>query len=213
MFVLLCLYVREDLFLQLTCLHTVSFFQLPWITVDSYLLWLLSQALAEQIWPSAQAFHMLEEWWNSAVYSLYKRFGFWLGPLCVTILVFGFASASMTWLPVFLSCSKLRLNLTVASNQPMIRESFMTVLNLMKLMYWLNPTLAWHFEWFFRLAFSSGVFVWRFPAMTAESIEFKFILDCLRLTMDRKKLRDSFLGVMMLQMKTMWTCCTLQPLD
>lgn len=53
-----------------------------------------------------------------------------LGLLCVTILVFEFfARASMTWLPVFLSCSKLRLNLKVASNQPMIRESFMTVLN------------------------------------------------------------------------------------
>ena len=31
--------------------------------------------------------------------------------------------------------------------------------------------------------------------------------------MDRKQLRNSFLGVMMLQMKIMWSCCTLQPLD
>ena len=49
-----------------------------------------------------------------------------------------------------------------------------------------------------RLALLSGGFVWRFPAMTAESSEFKFILDCLRLTMDRKRLRESFLGVKML---------------
>ena len=62
----------------------------------------------------------------------------------------------MTWLPVFLSCSKLRLNLKVASNQPMIRESFMTVLNLMKLSIGsiqLSPgILNVFFVWRFRLA-------------------------------------------------------------